>query len=407
MELKISNVAFHGYDARPLKYIVMRNAFDIDLLPAAQQIEAIGKKHGFKMIFEGEDVFEKVPKDRTFTLCPQKEVNPWVQDKICVIKDKLLVLNNKDNDTRLHDFLGLKQEKIEPEKYVAGGNMYFIKNGKKEEILVGQNDCEKAMQLFPHAEIFEVPQADFHIDLFLRPLKDKKILVTDDNMTLKILSEALNNLKKSKIPDKKELIQKLIHRIKNMYDCIDRNPFSNMDAVINKLKQNGFEPIRVPGRIINNYNYSGESVQWENLLNYMNAIVHENPQGELVYISTFSKFIQNMGFSEKIAQEIGLDMEAHFKKALSEHIKPSNIHFIKGGKSYDSDISWLLKCRDGGIHCLSAEVPKEYFNAAKANPFEKPQRILYEGTDSDGFTKTEKERFMEAFEKWLKTSLED
>ena len=167
METRISNINFRGYDARPLKYIIMRNNWSTDLLPAAQQIETIGQKHGFKVLFEGEDVFEKTPKDRVFTLCPRKDLDPWVQDKIFCLKDKVLSLKNKDNKTQINEYLGLPLKQISKKDFVAGGNLYFIKNGDVDDILVGANYCEKAMRLFPKANIAMVPQADFHIDLFL------------------------------------------------------------------------------------------------------------------------------------------------------------------------------------------------------------------------------------------------
>ena len=68
----------------------------------------------------------------------------------------------------------------------AGGNMFFIKNNNtgNEDLLVGADDAKEISQstnirsILGVDKVDVVPQMDFHIDMFLRPLQDKNILIT-------------------------------------------------------------------------------------------------------------------------------------------------------------------------------------------------------------------------------------
>lgn len=48
-------------------------------------------------------------------------------------------------------------------------------------------------------KIHIIPQADFHLDLFIRPLKDKKVLIADDEMMLQILNKGFKKIQEAVI----------------------------------------------------------------------------------------------------------------------------------------------------------------------------------------------------------------
>ena len=64
--------------------------------------------------------------------------------------------------------------------------MSSIYNADYGKILKDLN-MDSMNKIFGTQDVAFVPQADFHIDLFLRPLKNGKILVADDEMSLNFL----------------------------------------------------------------------------------------------------------------------------------------------------------------------------------------------------------------------------
>ena len=350
MKITNSDISFKGYDARPIKYLVMRDTNLLKTKPVAKELEEIGKKHGFKVLFEGYDILDKVPSDNfnskmTFT---------WMQDIIYFLKDKILT-SDFIHSRNFSNYLKQPIENIPLKNFVKGGNLYFIKSGEKEKIIVGKNDCIKAMKLFKRNEITQIPQADFHIDLFIRPLKDGKILVADDKMTLKILQNAQKNLAKEMDTSTDEVLLKLDYLIDGMKNVIKTGKSTH--SVIKKLQKEGYTPIRVPGRIVRD----DQTGNLKNILNFMNAIVHEAPNGDLIYITNHTSLVEGLYLDKKIAQKVGLDMTEQFKNAVKKHIKPENIYFVKGGKNSEEDIEFILRSQDGGIHCLTAEIPKGFY----------------------------------------------
>lgn len=346
-----NNMSFKGYDARPLKSLLMRDSCLLDTLPVAKELEKIGKKHGFGILFEGYDVLEKLPSDKFNS----RMVLPWMQDYIHILKDKIITVGGFNRPQVAEKFLNKPVENVVCEKFVKGGNVYIVKKDGTEKIIVGEDDCIKAMGLFKHFDICQIPQADYHIDLFIRPLKDGNILVADDKMTLNILKSARDKLAKESDISAEVALLKLDCLIKNMAKVVqDRLPKST-DEVIKKLEKEGYTTIRVPGRIIK----TSTNSSLKNILNYVNAIVHENPEGDLVYITNYSNVIDNLGLNQKIVDRVGLNFEKHFKTAVKSYIKPQNIYFIKGGKEQDANIDYFLRCQDGGIHCMTCEVPAE------------------------------------------------
>ena len=345
------NISFKGYDARPLKYLIMRDSHMVNTTPIAKVIERIGDKHGFKMLFEGYDILTKIPSDKFNT----RMIAPWIQDYIHVLKDKLITVGGFNRPDKIEKFFNRPIENISCENFVKGGNMFFVKKGDKDIIIVGNDDCVKAMKTLKKHDIVQIPQADYHIDLFLRPLRDGQIVVADDKLMLEILKNARKNLAKEYDLSTDEQLLKLDYLIKSMKNAIDHSHYKSTEKVISKLEKEGFSVIRVPGRIIKNYNVP----EIKNILNFTNAIVHEDPNGELVYITNHSDLVKSLGIDKKLANKIGLNLEKIFKESLNGYIKPQNIYFVKGGKDPESNLDFVLRSYDGGIHCLCCEVPAD------------------------------------------------
>lgn len=87
--------------------------------------------------------------------------------------------------------------------HVPGGNFFIVKNKLGEEILlVGEDELKKfdkgeISKMFSTKNIEFLPQMDFHIDMFMRPLRDGKVLLCDDNLTLKVMNDYLSKLSKA------------------------------------------------------------------------------------------------------------------------------------------------------------------------------------------------------------------
>ena len=400
------SVNFKGYDARPLYAVAMRNTDGFALNEAASQMRQIGAKHGFKVIFEdgfvskqeerkreirkeiGGEISEDSAKKPRFPVLASLEdkflnyfskreksdVTSWMQDCIYFTKDGILTAeNNAEDFLPLSNTFGVKINTVPSSSFIAGGNLYILKDDKKEKILVGASENrEKALEMFPGREVISIPQADFHIDLVIRPLRDNTVLVADDDMSLDILKNAADVLKKFSLEsgdDKslKEAESKLCKLIKKMESGRKTSVYKDTNSVIQTLEENGFRVIRTPGRVYRTkFVLSNIESSIENELNFMNAIVHEDKDGELCYISNKSNLLEELGISKELAGKIGLDFEEEFKKAISEFVKPENIYFIDGAAHKPflahRNIPNILKYLGGGVHCLCAEIPKEVLN---------------------------------------------
>lgn len=231
------------------------------------------------------------------------------------------------------------------------------------EDLVGRN-IETIKKMYGVDKIHILPQADYHLDLFYRPLTDNKILIADDTMTLKALQKGLNNLKKylknndcSQEEQNKLLFvkDKLENLIKEFKTDINLNNNYNADDIEPLLKEKGFEPIRVPARIYSTIqNYKRDDLTHS--LNYINAVVHQKPDKSLTYITNKSDLNEKFGITWQIARKIGFDFEEMFIKSLAPYVKRCDIHFISGQNNH---VSYLLEKEQGGVHCLCNEIPAE------------------------------------------------
>lgn len=174
-----------------------------------------------------------------------------------------------------------------------------------------------------------LPEADFHIDMVIRPLEYPYVLINDDNEVDKLVEKLekqfkYNPLERNELRKFKKNLQR--HRAK----------YNPSDDICKKLEANGFVPIKIAGAF------------GRNPVNFINAIVHKNGE-ELAYITNSTKH------GSKIYQA----MQEYFEKDLMEkYPKIKRVHYVDGGKcakGKKNNIMYYLGNGNGGIHCLCAE----------------------------------------------------
>lgn len=251
-----------------------------------------------------------------------------------------------------------------------GGNYFLTKNSNGEdELLIGRNELKKfsfeqLKEMFMTDKVHIIPQCDYHLDLFIRPLKDKKVLIADDEMTAELLQKGfakLHNfvarLPKSEMEQYRDAYVKTGCMAQAFKKIIDINPYAKPKEAEDALLKAGYEPIRVPGRLFELFSSKGDNGKPEYILknhqNFINANVHINDKDEIVYITNKSNIGKTLGMSEKLQDLTGLN----FEKIFADSIKPyvDKIYFVSGKD--DAIANKLLPEYYGGIHCMTMEVP--------------------------------------------------
>lgn len=357
--------SFNGYGARPLKGIFMRytttlpNHFE----KLAVQMEQIGKQHGFDVFVQGHNEFlykhMQSLAAETFPIRGDASYI-WVQDNVTFLPNNKILQNNKivnNFNMAVSKFFGVKTKKSV--EHIQGGNYFIIENNGQRELLLGRFNIDDIETLYRDLDISSIKvlsQADFHLDLFMRPLKDKVVLLADDKMWLDRLNSVMEKIETDKTLSTDHKICKVYNKLKEiktfvkvMNIPISSSPYTQLANVENELLDAGYKVVKVPGRIFDYIN-AEDGILPNHFLNYMNAIVHENPQGELVYITNKSNLNKYCGITESVAKKIGFDFETEFINSVKDYIKPENIYFV--------DSNRFLKEYQGGIHCLAAEIPK-------------------------------------------------
>ena len=408
----ITYTNFKGYDARPLKGFLMSTNKD----GIASAMQKIGEKEGFKIYtaFVYKKIFEGIAKDQKDCL------HPWAQDYWTFFKNKLQTKQFDLTYTSIKDFFGLnddftekitcdnnrkiynakiKENKIRYDRaveehdeekmglyyweaqelddkmrhtpfHIAGGNIFIVKGDKDNEVIIGKDALEiynidEIKGMYNVDNVTVLPQMDFHLDLFIRPLNNKNILLTDDNMTLEILKNNLQKIKdyaaKQNFEKQKEIniiIENYQKAIENFTNEISSNEKAKTNEVESILKENGYNVIKVPGRIYEtNRDLLSNKQNLGHFCNYINANAFINKTGELVYITNHSNFDNELGITTELAKEIGCSFEDAFVESISPFIKKEHIYFIKGDEHFFE--SKMLHEFGGGIHCTCAEIPTD------------------------------------------------
>lgn len=397
---------FKGYDARPLKALYLSSPKK----ELGLELERIGKKAGF-------DVF--IPSGRTLLKASEAKYayadlsnSPWAQDIATISPKKKIITNEYYDDfaDNLSRKLGLSKDF--DREIPQGGNMYYVKDTDGKDILLAGQDAQKSIDKLEGAKsvlgvdkIEYIPQMDYHIDLFVRPLDNKRILLTDDSLTIKAFNKGIKSIQKllKKEPKKTELLvvkENLDKELNKFKKSVLNNVQAPREDVKDILENKGFQVIGVPGRIYQTFpepedieiaeeyiseasnkkskklaflpifpeellsfypcvskekSIKPEEQQLIHSLNFMNAIITKNKKGEMVYISNKSDFDKRIGLTPEIIKESGFSFEKEFVNSLKPYIKEENVYFVEGK---NGEIQDSLENLAGGIHCLTMEMPQ-------------------------------------------------
>lgn len=351
----------------------------------------------------------------------------WAQDYLTFINDKakaVLFDNSRDFLKRVLRATsdGIKKDfnylPVKAEPHLRGGNFFLCTNkGKKELLIVENKDIysdEVLKAIFDVENIIKIPKTDYHLDLFIRPLDDGNILVSDINKTKEGLQKGYEKIKEyfennNLTEEEKEELESIINNIDLAIKKLDitlqfdkYKPQENVDKVVETLKNAGYNPIRVPAayhyldgvktkekeqELWNKFkNNSQLLIDWSknqseniqenvnNLItletfknknnpyfavdfesfyvnNFINAIVNKKQNGELVYITNAPMLDTELGITKEIEQKTGFSTKNMFIKSVEPYIKKENIYFI------DEKLTQKLFKKMGGIHCVAAEIP--------------------------------------------------
>lgn len=436
MNIQTDNISFKGYDARPLKgFLLTSNYGNI-----AQELKNVTGKYGV-------DVFVLRKNEMTKDIPPanlrEYYTDIWAQDLWTVTGKRLLnfykdtadkrteifknFFNLSDSATQMSKranlinfdtkelehrlYIGIEDDRLLPKfnayydgceaTHIAGGNIFLTKadNGKNN-LIIGEDEIKKFSSeelktMYNAGKICFLPQLDYHLDLFIRPLNNNVVLLADELMTERLLKTFVQRLDKyiSELPKPKtdRTIASLVAMIKNfsyckntepekecpipfyksvaagIKNCIDTNGACRRMSEINtsmieeKLTKSGYKVVRVPASInkmVSRKEYC-EGEGWykkKRCLNYMNACAFLNKNNEIVYITNKDMLDTELKISHELKQITGIDIEEEFKKSVKNYIKPENIYFLSGdGKALGN----ALLSREGGLHCMATEIPVE------------------------------------------------
>jgi len=341
---------FKGWCACPLDAIVIPRHDSI-----TSEVKKICKEEGVKVIDR-----DNGPDDY-----------PWTQDDITVAPNRKLFYNqcrkesNPDFIPSLAAQYGLQTVLTGPK--ICGGNMFFIKKGGENILLIGEDDFQENSGLekrYGVDKVIPLPQMDAHLDLFMRPLKDT-ILIADDTLMIANMIAAAKTIKKEFESGKlssaqknayKEIAIGLVSYLQYFHEPGNKEKFDEdrlkLKQISEILSKNGFNVKRVPGRI---YSVNPDPEYYQTpryVLNYLNAMAFEKKNGKIAYVTNESNLDKKFGITPEIAADIGFSFEKAFVDSLAGLVDKEDIHFVSG-------VSQMLFDHCGGIHCLYAEIPSE------------------------------------------------
>ena len=296
-----------------------------ELLEVADFCEQTNIKGFFSdLLFEGGNIYLG-KRDNGENYFITSAFNMYLSGKYLYFKDKL---GGEPEYSALEEFFKKGKFYSENNELIADEEEYE-KNWefwarKAIEIASGDFDVKKENMVF-------LPEADFHIDMAIRPLEYPYVLVNDDKEVDKLLEKLekqfmFNPLEKAELKKFKGILAK------------HRENYSSSSEICKKLEIAGFKPIKIAGAF------------GRNPVNFINAIVHKNGE-DLVYITNSTKH------GSKIYQA----MQENFEKDLIEkYPKIKRIHYVDGGlyEKKKNNIMYYLGNGNGGIHCLCAEEMK-------------------------------------------------
>ncbi len=337
---------FSGYFACPLKEVYLQPSYTLGFDVLVKNFIESTRQY-FDVVVQYKDRLLK----NDFVKNPRGEfqdfiyANCWSQDnKVFLENGKLGIFQKhqaKDVAIDLAEKLKTKTHLIDND--FEGGNFFLGKKQNGDNIILAGVDSVKNVDRQQISEIFNIkneniftiPQPDYHIDLMIRPLTYPDVLVGDIDLTLE---KARNNSSSGLYRDsyfrflEKKKAEKTEENRKYGLN------FASTETIVKTLEEQGFNPIKVPG------------VLYKNDVNYMNALVHQNPDGTMVYITNKS---------DRIAS--GIDFDNIFAESLKEQVPAvKKIIFMESAvdrNGHSMLSAYLSKSDGGGLHCLTNERP--------------------------------------------------
>lgn len=320
MRINFHTQNFKGYDALPLRAIHYEKSSFTDTFD--DEMRSIAQKEGFEI-------------KSTKGSCK------WLQDNVTFIEqDKKPFMLTRDSSAVDNFVINSKKYGISQAyslNYAIGGNSFIGKTSSGERwMLVGEDEINR---IGKHAiaktydvkikNIYAIPQQNYHLDMFLRPIGYPFVLIDNPILVKKKLSQMKHN------GDISGLIT-LQKDYQDYEDSRQRN-YASHSKVIKALKKAGFIPIEIAGVYGRN-------------INFMNAIVNKRPSGAISYITNSS--VCESSFISKIEEE--------FKADLMKKVPYCNrVYFVSGpieenGENY---LMYQLGTFGGGLHCMTSEEP--------------------------------------------------
>lgn len=416
----ISQIPFKGYDARELQGLYVTDS------KCAQSLKRISRETGLD-IYTPNIASKSVKKDYAKSQGLNRLL--WAQDYFTFVKNKINLLLFDREREEINRVLkasanGINKDfkfnpGLEIKPHLRGGNFFIINKNGKQEMLLSENKKdiypkEMLKGAYDIENVHYIPRLDYHMDLFLRPLKDGNVLVADDSKTIEMFNTGIEKLTKyleenelSKV--EKEEIEQIIEHLKGeiiKFEITNEfNPYKseeNLPKVISALKDAGCNPIPIPANhyyleiykngdkakeCIKNFNDSMERLREnfknvseknknivENYIametfkfmqndkignelilqyenNFINAIVTEK-DGKLIYITNAPLLDKKLGITPEIEAKTGFSTKQCFIDSVKDYIDKENIYFID-----EKTTEHLFKYM-GGIHCTASEIVK-------------------------------------------------
>ena len=284
---------------------------------------------------------KKIGRELGILILPTEKDGAWIEDKVIRLHDNSIYTPNFDcnrgynvileNSTRCSKgSLSVQGEASKSllyskvartgKSYVEGGNALITNNSNGEpSAIIGEDslyytlqalnleitpkNIEKAKKVIAEElhldrkNVVYIPQIDFHIDMYYRPLHNGEIAVPDYSSAIEILK---NNDFGIDANSKKYLISRLTYTNEKM-----ENILKNAEK---ELTENNYKIVKVPC-----FNFPSFEANWDEdtknfiRINYMNGICGTTANDETFFITNSSGYKKLDSYMKKFFKEIGID----------------------------------------------------------------------------------------------------
>ena len=317
MKINFASQNFKGYDAAPIKTIRINES----------------------ILCEFKEELDEIAKQENFEIKSKRDGVKWVQDHKTVIEHNgapALLLSKKALE-RIPDINKLEYPYKKCINFIAGGNSFIGKFPDGEKwMMAGSSDVDCRLKYFVGKDygikpenIFIIPQQNFHLDMFLRPVEYPYVLVDSPKLT----REKLLEIKSEKPGKESEDLYWNFARHERKRNLM----YAEHKKVIDALKKNGFIPIEIAG-------------VYSSGVNFMNALVNKHEDGSLSYITNSSRCDDEL--TSKLQEKFEQDLRAKVPNI-------DKVLFVSGNQVNERSnfLMYQLGTYNGGLHCMASEEP--------------------------------------------------